>query len=245
MQPIQESMISTEFDPVSEIRKLRKNLTHRIQLFYSPDAAVSNIPVSLSKENTDEIDTETEIEKIENVNKIETNTPSPVTAENRTIQTASSNITEDRPVENRIRESRATENRTTEFPATELVQQIHQARQLLAQLQITPDDDKTFSKDARSEPEKDKPPQVSISPTEPLETLKLFFPPLGMLKVMNTVLTCCGFLGILFSFRYMEHNNRFGLTVLIVASLILILVGFLGRFYSFTFHEKDLNKFCH
>jgi hypothetical protein len=241
-QPIQETVISTEFDPVSEIRKLRKNLTHRIQLLYSPaDATVSNVPVSIPKENTDKIDTE--IEEIENVNKLETNTLLPITAENQTIKTVESKATENRTV--KTVENQTPESRTTEFPTTELVQQIHQARQLLAQLQITPDDNKTFSKTAKSEPEKDKPQKVPISQTEPLETPKLFFPPLGVLKMMNMVLTCCGFLGILFSLQYLEHNNRFGLTTIIVASLILIAVGLLGRFYSFTFHEKNLNKFCH
>ncbi|MDR2704742.1 MAG: hypothetical protein LBC02_03080 [Planctomycetaceae bacterium] len=229
MQPIQESAISTEFDPVSEIRKLRKNLTHRIQLLHSTNTTTSNVPVASPKENTDKTDTEI-IEETENLNKTETNTILPVTAENQTIKTV--------------------EDQTTEFPITELVQQIHQARQLLAQLKITPDNDQTLPKTAKdksekNKPEKDKLPKVPISQTEPLETPKLFFPPLGVLKMMNTVLTCCGFFGILFSLQYLEHNNRFGLTTIIVASLILIAVGLLGRFYSFTFHEKSLNKFCH
>jgi hypothetical protein len=228
--PIQESAIPTEFDPVSEIKKLRKNLTHRIQqLFHSSNATVSNVPVSAPKENTGKINKEIK-GKIENVNKIETNTALPVTEKTQTIKT---------------QESRTTENRTTEFPTTELVQQIHQARQLLAQLQIAPNNDKTFSKTAKNEPQKDKPPKIPTSQTGSLETPQLFFPPMGVLKMMNTVLTCCGFLGILFSLRYMEHNNRFGLTTIIVASLILIAVGLLGRFYSFTIQEKKQNKFCH
>jgi hypothetical protein len=221
-QPIRETVSSTEFDPVSEIRKLRKNLTHRIQLLHSSDTTVAD--ASVSKENTDKIDTK--IEKIENANKIETNILSPVT------------------VENQILENQTLESQTAKFPATELVQQIHQARQLLAQLQITPDNDKTFSKTTENESEENKPAKVPISATELLSTPRLFFPPLGVLKMMNAILTCCGFLGILFSFQHLEHNSRFGLTI-IITSLILIAVGFLGRFYSFTIHEKNPNKFCH
>jgi hypothetical protein len=232
LQPIQETVSSTEFDPVSEIRKLRKNLTLRIQLLHSSDITVAN--VSVPKENTDKIDTE--IEKIENANKIETNTLLPVTAEKQTL--------ENQILENQTLENQTLESQTAEFPATELVQQIHQARQLLAQLQITPNNDKTFSKTTENESEKNKPANAPISETESLAIPKLFFPPLGVLKMMNAILTCCGFLGILFSFQHLEHNSRFGLTI-IVTSLILIAVGFLGRFYSFTIHEKNPNKFCH
>ncbi|MDR0706038.1 MAG: hypothetical protein LBF88_13780 [Planctomycetaceae bacterium] len=216
--PIQETAISTEFDPVSEIRKLRKNLTHRIQLLHSSDATVSHVPVSALKENTNKIDIDTKIEETENVNKTQTNTPLPATTENQTV-----------------------ENRTTEFLTTELVQQIHQARQLLAQLQITPNDNKTPPKTTKNKQETNQPEHISASKTKPLETSNLFFPPLGALKVMNTVLTCCGFLGILFSLQYLEHNNRLELTIT-VASLILIIVGFLGRFCLSVFHENNRNK---
>jgi hypothetical protein len=216
LQPIQETVISTEFDPVSEIRKLRKNLTHRIQLLHSSDTTVSKIPLAALKENTNKIDAKRE--ETENINKIETNTPSPTTTENQNA-----------------------ENRTTKFPTTELVQQIYQARQLLAQLQRTPNDNK-ISSEISSKTTKNKPENVPVFKTKSLETPNLFFPPLGALKVMNIVLTCCGFFGILFSLQYLEHNNRLGLTIT-VASLILIIVGLLGRFCSSVFHEKNLNKF--
>jgi hypothetical protein len=191
---------------VSEIRKLRESLTHRIQILHSANTTDSDVPVFVSEEN------------IENVNPIETDIPLSTAAENQTITTV--------------------ESKTTELPTTELVQQIHQTRELLAQLQVIPNNNKIVAQTTKDKPKKNKLSETPRSQTEFLKILKLFFPPLGVLKILNTVLTCCGFLGILFSLRYLEHNNSFGSTMIIIASLTLVIVGFLGRFYVFAVHEK-------
>ncbi|MDR2439583.1 MAG: hypothetical protein LBE12_09485 [Planctomycetaceae bacterium] len=222
--PIQKTQ-SDEFDPVLEIRKLRQNLTHRIQILHSSVTLTTpqnipntpNTPDSIVKENTTELKekktTKEIIEKIEPTNdlkELEINTLLPITEENK--------IEKKQP---------------SEFPTNELVQQIHQVRQLLAQLQITPHNTKPASIS-----ENNKPKNITVSKTEHLETSEQFFPPLIVLKIMNTVLTWCGFFGILFSFQYMNHSNYWGLTI-IIAGLILIIVGLLGRFCSFTLHKKS------
>ncbi|MDR3196502.1 MAG: hypothetical protein LBU34_01430 [Planctomycetaceae bacterium] len=221
IQPIQKTEFSTEFDPVLEIRKLRQNLTHRIQNLPSSVVTVLNTPVLTVKENSEESEkkctttkeTTENVKTIEKVKEFETNIILPITAKNRTEK-----------------------KQTPEFPVNELVRQIHQARQLLAQLQIIPRDNKPFS-----EPENKKSKNITVSKFEPLETSEQFFPPLVVLKMLNTVLTWCGFFGILFSLQYLEHDNRFGWTI-IAAGLILIIVGFLGRFCSFTVHQKSSNQ---
>lgn len=232
VQPVQKTTYSAEFDPVSEIRKLRQNLTHHIQVLQPHAATVPiflhNSPVSNGKENNVQENTEKSekeettavVETIEVVKEIDTNTLFPATTENETEK-----------------------NRTPEFPANELIQQIHQARQLLAQLQITPYENKPslnepLNNKPLSKTEENKPENITVSKTEPLEIPERFFPSLAMLKMMNTVLVWCGLLGILFSLQYLEHDSRFGLTI-IGAGLILITVGLLGRFYSFTFHKKS------
>ncbi|MDR1270011.1 MAG: hypothetical protein LBK82_10855 [Planctomycetaceae bacterium] len=233
VQPVQKTTYSAEFDPVLEIRKLRQNLTHRIQVLQPHTTTVPiflhNSPVSNGKENKVQENTEKSekeettavVETIEVVKEIDTNPLFPAT-------------TEDETEKNRIPE--------LEFPANELIQQIHQARQLLAQLQITPYENNPSPDEPHNKPlsktEENKPENVTVSKTEPLEIPERFFPSLAVLKMMNTVLVWCGLLGILFSLQYLEHDSRFGLTI-IGAGLILITVGLLGRFCSFTFHKKS------
>ncbi|MDR2756614.1 MAG: hypothetical protein LBC20_12990 [Planctomycetaceae bacterium] len=229
-QPIQKTE-SSEFDPVQEIRKLRQNLTHRIQVLHSPATTPSNTPVSVVNGSTTEtqeitiITTTEPTEKIETINdakELGMNTLLPITAENK--------------IENKQTSEFLPNENESEFPANGLVQQIHQARQLLAQLQVTPHNNKPPSIS-----ENNKPKNITVSKTEHLETSEQFFPPLIVLKMINTVLTWCGFVGILFSFQYLEHDNRFGLTI-ITAGLILIIVGLLGRFYAFTLHKKNSDQ---
>jgi hypothetical protein len=255
LQPIPKTESSAEFDPVLEIRKLRQNLIHRIQTLHFPADTTPNLPVSTANENTEEIKKKNSTEKmtesitepitepikiekpetikietiknVKNIKEVQTNTFTlfPATTDNKT----------------------KTETTTLEFPANELVQQLHHTRQLLSQLQIMPLDNKSPAKPENNKPENDKlennklenikPENFTVSQTEPSEISEQFFPPLAVLKILNTGLTWCGFSGILFSLQYLSHDDRFGLTI-IIAGLTLITVGLLGRFFSFTFHKN-------
>jgi hypothetical protein len=230
VQSIQKTAYSAEFDPVSEIRKLRQNITHHIQVLHSHSETTSSIPVLSVNENngqkngekSEKEETTEDVETIEVGNEINSKTVfSPVTTENKTEK-----------------------NRTPEFPANELIQQIHQARQLLAQLQIIPrvnqpQSDKAAFNKTLSQPEESKPENTTVPKTDLSETPERFFPPLAVLKIMNTVLMWCGVLGILFSFQYVEQDSRLGLTIM-GAGLTLASVGLLGRFCSFTFRKKSI-----
>jgi hypothetical protein len=252
-QPIQTTAHAVEFDPVSEIRKLRQNLSHHIQVVHSHDshaAIIPNTPTSKANENENNVQ--------ENAEKFECEEPTMIAETIDVVNEINSDLLF--PMFPISTENETEKKQTSELPAQELVQQIHQTRQLLAQLQITSYENKPSSEQSLSEKvlpdepfseqknnktkniaatETDSATEYKInSKTESLATSESFFPSLAMLKMMNAVLMWCGFLGIIFSFQYWEQDNHLGL-IIIGAGLILMVVGFLGQFCSVTVHKKN------